>query len=299
MEKAVISDGDQALNEEIEKLKKQMQELQEKSQSLTDKAGEEKAVLPQLIQDGQETISSSESPSLPSTTVDDSNKEETSKAKKEEIRTPNKDSDTSHSSSQGSRTISEGNTSEKVTKGIPSAPSKARGTITENKDNANKDYPIHHGDERDKKEATAISADARQFVTFTTKSGKTFHLIINHDKENDNVQLLTEVSEDDLLNMVQKKEVPKQEIIKEEPKKEEVSLVKKEEESNMGMYFIVFLVVVGALGAGYYFKVIKQRENKELEHLEEDENEDFFSETDDNEDEEEDKELADEEDEVL
>ena len=299
MEKAVISDGDQALNEEIEKLKKQMQELQEKSQSLTDKAGEEKAVLPQLIQDGQETISSSESPSLPSTTVDDSNKEETSKAKKEEIRTPNKDSDTSHSSSQGSRTISEGNTSEKVTKGIPSAPSKARGTITENKDNANKDYPIHHGDERDKKEATAISADARQFVTFTTKSGKTFHLIINHDKENDNVQLLTEVSEDDLLNMVQKKEVPKQEIIKEEPKKEEVSLVKKEEESNMGMYFIVFLVVVGALGAGYYFKVIKQRENKELEHLEEDEHEDFFSETDDNEDEEEDKELADEEDEVL
>ena len=220
---------------------------------------------------------------------------------KEEIRTPNKDSDTSHSSSQGSRTISEGNTSEKVIKGIPSAPSKARGTITENKDNANKDYPIHHGDERDKKEATAISADARQFVTFTTKSGKTFHLIINHDKENDNVQLLTEVSEDDLLNMVQKKEVPKQEIIKEEPKKEEVSLVKKEEESNMGMYFIVFLVVVGALGAGYYFKVIKQRENKELEHLEEDENEDFFSETDDNEDEEEeeDKELADEEDEVL
>ena len=59
--------------------------------------------------------------------------------------------------------------------------------------------------------------------------------------------------------------------------------------------------MVGALGAGYYFKVIKQRENKELEHLEEDGNEDFFSETDDNEDEEEeeDKELADEEDEVL
>jgi len=77
MEKAVISDGDQALNEEIEKLKKQMQELQEKSQSLTDKAGEEKAVLPQLIQDGQETISSNESPSLPSITVDDSNNEDT------------------------------------------------------------------------------------------------------------------------------------------------------------------------------------------------------------------------------
>ena len=41
--------------------------------------------------------------------------------------------------------------------------------------------------------------------------------------------LLTEVSEDDLLNMVEKKEAPKQEITKEEPKKEEVKPVKKEE----------------------------------------------------------------------
>lgn len=35
-------------------------------------------------------------------------------------------------------------------KGVVSAPSKARGTVTENKDNANKDYPIHHGDEKER-----------------------------------------------------------------------------------------------------------------------------------------------------
>lgn len=99
-------------------------------------------------------------------------------------------------------------------KGIASSPSKARASVVENKDNANKDYPIHHNDDKDKKETDKYSADARQFVTFQTKSGKTFHLIINHDEQSENVLLLTEVSEDDLLNMVEKKEKPKEEVKK-------------------------------------------------------------------------------------
>ena len=158
-------------------------------------------------------------------------------------------------------------------KGVASAPSKARGTVTENKDNANKDYPIHHGDE---KEVDMYSADARQFITFQTKNGKTFHLIINHDEDSENVMLLTEVSEDDLLNMVEKKETPKQEITKEEPTKEEVKPEKKEEKSDLGTYILLALVVAGALGGGYYFKVVKKKEKEELESLEEDD--DFFSE---------------------
>lgn len=162
-------------------------------------------------------------------------------------------------------------------KGVASAPSKARGTVTENKDNANKDYPIHHGDSSDNKETDMYSADARQFITFQTKNGKTFHLIINHDETQENVMLLTEVSEDDLLNMVEKKEAPKQEISKEEPTKEEAKPEKKEEKSNLGTYIILLLVIGGALGAGYYFKVVKKKEDKELEALEE-EDDDFFSE---------------------
>ena len=125
-----------------------------------------------------------------------------------------------------------------TTKGVVSAPSKARGTVTENVDNGNKDYPIHHGDGTDAQAVASddnavlreqYSADARQFVTFTTKSGKTFHLIINHDEDSENVLLLMEVDEDDLLNMVEKKEEPK--VVKEEPvqKVEETQSVKKEE----------------------------------------------------------------------
>lgn len=180
-------------------------------------------------------------------------------------------------------------------KGIASAPSKARGTVTENKDNANNDYPIHHGDSSDKRETDMYSADARQFVTFTTKNGKTFHLIINHDEDSENVMLLTEVSEDDLLNMVEKKEAPKQEITKEEPEKEEPKPVKKEESSNTGTYLILILVVAGALGAGYYFKVVKKKEDKELEGFEE-EDDDFFSEAEESENEVDEAETEDKED---
>ena len=169
-------------------------------------------------------------------------------------------------------------------KGVASAPSKARASVTENKDNANQDYPIHHNSDKDNKETDKYSADARQFITFKTKNGKTFHLIINHDEQGENVMLLTEVSEDDLLNMVEAKEKPK-EVVKEESikdeAKEETKPEKKEEKSSTGTYILLALVTLGALGAGYYFKVAKKKEDKELEALEEDD--DFFSEAEVNE----------------
>ena len=197
--------------------------------------------------------------------------------KEKEIRYPNKLTPKAPANNSSQDSSMDG-TSKNVNtnKGVASAPSKARGTVTENKDNANKDYPIHHGDDKEKKETDKYSADARQFITFQTKNGKTFHLIINHDKDSENVMLLTEVSEDDLLNMVEKKEAPKQEITREEPTKEEVKPEKKEEKGNLGTYIILLLVIGGALGAGYYFKVVKKKEDKELEALEEED--DFFSE---------------------
>ena len=191
--------------------------------------------------------------------------------------------------------------SEKVNtnKGVASAPSKARASVTENKDNANKDYPIHHNSDKDNKETDKYSADARQFITFKTKNGKTFHLIINHDEQGENVMLLTEVSEDDLLNMVEAKEKPK-EVVKEEPvkqeKTEEAKSEKKEEKSSTGTYILLALVTLGALGAGYYFKVAKKKEDKELESLEEDD--DFFSEGEGNEEMENETETDDSEDEL-
>ena len=222
----------------------------------------------------QETLK--EEPKKPEITV-------IKKEEEKEVRYPNKLNAKEPENLKQSNAASNG---EKVNtnKGVASAPSKARASVTENKDNANQDYPIHHNSDKENKETDKYSADARQFITFKTKNGKTFHLIINHDEQGENVMLLTEVSEDDLLNMVEAKEKPK-EVVKEEPvkqeKTEEVKPEKTEEKSSTGTYILLALVTLGALGAGYYFKIAKKKEDKELEALEEDD--DFFSEVEVNE----------------
>lgn len=217
----------------------------------------------------QETLK--EEPKKPEITV-------IKKEEEKEVRYPNKLNAKEPENLKQSNAASNGEKAN-TNKGVASAPSKARASVTENKDNANQDYPIHHNSDKENKETDKYSADARQFITFKTKNGKTFHLIINHDEQGENVMLLTEVSEDDLLNMVEAKEKPK-EVVKEEPvkqeKTEEVKPEKKEEKSSTGTYILLALVTLGALGAGYYFKVAKKKEDKELEALEEDD--DFFSE---------------------
>ena len=167
-----------------------------------------------------------------------------------------------------------------INKGIPTAEGSAKAELIENVNNSNQDYPIHHG-ESTGDESGKYFADARQFITFKTKSGKTFHLIINYDEEGQNVMLLTEVSEDDLLNMVEVKEKPKEEVkkieevppptetTKEEPVKEEPK--KKEKSKGAGLYIFLGLLAMAIVGAGYYFKIYKK--NQEESEDDEDYNE--------------------------
>lgn len=187
---------------------------------------------------------------------------------KGEVRYPNKLTAKQNSSALGSQ--KEANT---FNKGIASSPSNARANIIENVDNGNKAYLVHHGDSTDSSDKDKYSADARQFLSFQTKSGKVFYLIINHDEKSENVILLTEVSEDDLLNMTEKKEEPKPVIpsIHVEDKKEPVKPVKSEKNTDIGTYLFLFIVIIGALGTGYYFKVIKKKETEELKEFEKDE----------------------------
>ena len=169
-------------------------------------------------------------------------------------------------------------------KGIASDPSKARADLIENVNNSNEEYPIH---KRLKKTATTsssdsmYSADARQFITFKTKSGKTFHLIINHDEKSENVQLLTEVNEDDLLNMMEKKEVkpvePKPVVTVE---KKEEKPVKEEEASNLGLYLLMGILVASGVGGLLYYKKMKAKEAAELKEFDNEEAEDIEYEDD-------------------
>jgi len=191
-----------------------------------------------------------------------------------EVRFPNKlEAKDPENGKQGS------NEEKNTNKGIATLPGEARATVTEDVDNANNAYPIHHGNETEANDQ--FSADARQFISFKTKSGKVFHLIINHDEQDQNVMLLTEVSEDDLLNMVEQKE-SKPAITKEEPEKEESkeeqTPKKMEENGSMGSYVLLIFVVVLVMAVAYYFKVVKKKEAEAVESLEEEDN--FFSEAD-------------------
>ena len=189
-----------------------------------------------------------------------------------EVRFPNKlEAKDPENGKQGS------NEEKNTNKGIATLPGEARATVTEDVDNANNAYPIHHGNETEANDQ--FSADARQFISFKTKSGKVFHLIINHDEQDQNVMLLTEVSEDDLLNMVEQKE-SKTAITKEDPEKEESKEEQKpktmEENGSMGSYVLLIFVVVLVMAVAYYFKVVKKKETEAVESLEEEDN--FFSE---------------------
>lgn len=282
------------IKKEMDKLNEKIKDLEKKANEVNKAPASSNVVTP-IPPNSSIKTSSGNSQALvntgkgsePKTSFGNTTKDENikqSKDKEKEIRYPNKLTAKTPANNNSQDSAMDGTSkSVNTNKGVASAPSKARASVTENKDNANKDYPIHHGDSSDNKETDQYSADARQFITFQTKNGKTFHLIINHDEDSENVMLLTEVSEDDLLNMVEKKEAPKQEVVKEEPVKEEpvkeeVKPEKKDEKSNLGTYIILLLVVGGALGAGYYFKVLKKKEDKELEALEE-EDDDFFSES--------------------
>lgn len=124
--------------------------------------------------------------------------------------------------------------------------------------------------------------ERRQFLTVKTKTGKVFYLIINHDSNSEEAQLLTEVSEQDLLNFIVKQgnvqlvestEKP----VATQPVKEEIPAEKEEEKtesSNWGLYLLLLVVGLGA-GAGVYYLKFKKpattAENEEEEDFLEDE----------------------------
>ena len=192
-----------------------------------------------------------------------------------------------------------GNT--KAVNSLATQENKARGSVIENVDRNGKDITPSGDTEKDKENPV----DVRQFLTFQTKSGKTMHLIVDHSSNQDNVRLLTEVGEQDLLNMIESED--KNTIKVEEPKKEEVKKeepktvpVKEEKKSGIGSFLIVALVIGGVVGVGYYFKVVKAKEDKMLEDFEEDD-EDYISESEDESDNDESHEESseDEDDELL
>lgn len=162
------------------------------------------------------------------------------------------------------------------------------GTVIENVGTDNKEYPVKENVEN----SNRIESDSRQFITFKTKDEKMFYLIIDHDKEQDNVKLLTDVKESDLESLVKEKD--KTPVVKQEDsqvnldksnetiKQEEVKKEEPKTKSSLGSYIILGIVILVIIGIAYYFKVVKPKKDKE-KYNEEEEEDDFFLESGDEE----------------
>lgn len=133
--------------------------------------------------------------------------------------------------------------------------------------------------------------ELRQFISFETKSGKVFHLIIDHSKETDNVQMLTEVGEQDLLNLIEENadvelilnegenvELKKTtQTKKETATTEDTDLPESETPNNLNL-IVIIVSSVGAGILGWYFKIYKPK--KEMAFDDEVDEADYIDEDD-------------------
>lgn len=150
----------------------------------------------------------------------------------------------------------------------------ARADMTENVGEDGKEFELKLEDDNEESSAK----QTRQFITFTTNSGKTFHLIIDHEKASQNVSLLTEVGEQDLLNMIEgeKPNINVQPVEEEKPMEEEAIEESKEieekPEEKSKLSFPIILIILGAvIGVGYYFKIYKPKHEDFEDEYDEDE----------------------------
>lgn len=151
----------------------------------------------------------------------------------------------------------------------------AQGSVVESTDVQGYQYDLEILSEEEKANKNPI--ELRQFITFETKSGKVFHLIIDHSKPDNNVQMLTEVSEQDLLNLIEENAGVAL-ILSEEGSVNSENQVKIQKETitingvgdtdfdpvetndNTSLIIIIAASVIAGI-AGWYFKIHKPKQS--------------------------------------
>ena len=163
------------------------------------------------------------------------------------------------------------------------------------------------------------SETGKEFYTIQTTSEKVFYLIIDRDGEEEMVYFLTEVTENDLLNVTadNSETLPKNsaalesaipvtegalpnnngEQEKEEETAEELTEDGEEEtteepepepektgENPMTTYIILGIVAVAAIGGGYYFKVVRKKKEEFLDEDDDEDEEEEYEDDEENED---------------
>ncbi len=151
----------------------------------------------------------------------------------------------------------------------------AQGTVKESSNAQGDEYNLEMLSEEEK--ALKNPLELRQFISFETKSGKVFHLIIDHSKPDNNVRMLTEVSEQDLLNLIEEnagvslmlgEDAPAKDNIQAKTPKDSNTKIETEDgippaEIKDNTSLIIIIAASFAAGiAGWYFKIHKPKQTK-------------------------------------
>lgn len=163
------------------------------------------------------------------------------------------------------------------------------------------------------------SETGKEFYTIQTASEKVFYLIMDRDGEEEMVYFLTEVTENDLLNVTadnsetlpknsaalesaipvtegalpnNNREQEKEEETAEEPTEdgeEETTEEPEPEPEKTGenpaaTYIILGIVAVAAIGGGYYFKVVRKKKEEFLDEDDDEDEEEEYEDDEENED---------------
>ena len=137
----------------------------------------------------------------------------------------------------------------------------------------------------------ATETDGKEFFTISTEDGSEFFLIVDRQRNTDNVYFLNTVTIEDLVSLAQSKGTtiniaPVQEPLDSgneenppgyEPKPEPEP---KPNSKNSSGYIFIAIIALAAVGAGYYFKIYKKdndfyEDEDEDEGLKSDDNEDY------------------------
>ena len=125
----------------------------------------------------------------------------------------------------------------------------------------------------------AHDGDGKEFFTIGTEAGDVFYLIVDRQRNADNVYLLNAVTEEDLMALAEKngREIapgnsgmgatptpePTGEPDGQNPLPTDASEPEAEPpaKSDASMYILIAIAVIGVGGAGYYFKIVKGKKN--------------------------------------
>lgn len=108
----------------------------------------------------------------------------------------------------------------------------------------------------------ATDGDGKEFFTITTPSENVFYLIIDRQRDGQNVYFLNAVTEKDLLTLAEKDPEP---VMEPEPETEPPTEPETEPEPEktsgfpMGNILMIAAVLLAGGGAGYYFKVYRPK----------------------------------------